>query len=277
MVKRCTNPKDKSYARYGGRGIVVCDEWLNNPASFFEWCDKSWLTQELRIDRIDNDGPYSPENCIPATVRENNQHRGNTHLFVMGGRTYRSSEAMKKFGVCASGSLYRRRLAGWSDEQILLTPSRLFKKIIDNNFGLHVLVDGFKADIDKLTDCAKLYDFLYSFPEQIGMTRIHGPSVIEYHGKNPVDWGVTGTVILAESLVAIHTFPDHDGFFTLDVYSCKCFSPYEVVQKVKAFFGMQEFDVNILPRGLNFHQRVFPTRDEMGHGAETIREFFPQK
>ena len=63
MVDRCTNPKIKAYKDYDGRGITVCEEWLNI-RNFVDWCDLTHPNQEgYTLDRINNDKGYSPENC----------------------------------------------------------------------------------------------------------------------------------------------------------------------------------------------------------------------
>ena len=56
MKERCYDPNDKRYHRYGGRGIKICDEWLNDYKSFEKWAIENGYSEELTIDRIDNDG-----------------------------------------------------------------------------------------------------------------------------------------------------------------------------------------------------------------------------
>jgi hypothetical protein len=75
MVTRCTNPKSSHWHRYGGRGIRVCDEWLNDPAAFVRWGMENGYAPGLQIDRIDNDGNYEPGNCRFVTPKVNVNNR----------------------------------------------------------------------------------------------------------------------------------------------------------------------------------------------------------
>lgn len=74
MRQRCNNPNNDAYARYGGRGITVCQEWENSD-TFIEWALTHGYADDLSIDRINNDDGYYPGNCHWITLKEQNDNR----------------------------------------------------------------------------------------------------------------------------------------------------------------------------------------------------------
>lgn len=78
MILRCYDESHKDYPRYGGRGIKICRQWRNNPKSFYEWSVKNGYSNELSIDRVNNNKNYSPDNCRWATRSQQQQNKSNS-------------------------------------------------------------------------------------------------------------------------------------------------------------------------------------------------------
>ena len=75
MKSRCYDKTDKRYSDYGGRGIEICPEWLENFENFVSWSLENGFDDNLQIDRIDNDSGYSPQNCRWVSIKENCRNR----------------------------------------------------------------------------------------------------------------------------------------------------------------------------------------------------------
>lgn len=80
MKTRCYNPKYENYNHYGGRGIIVCNEWVNDFKAFYDWAIENGWREGLEIDRISNDGNYEPTNCRFVTTLINNRNRSISKL-----------------------------------------------------------------------------------------------------------------------------------------------------------------------------------------------------
>lgn len=87
MKGRCYNPHNPRYDRYGGRGITVCDEWKEDFNAFYEWSVQNGYSDDLTIDRIDNDKGYSPDNCRWATQEEQARNRESNIKITIGNAT----------------------------------------------------------------------------------------------------------------------------------------------------------------------------------------------
>ena len=124
-MARCYDESDTNFVRYGARGIFVCERW-HDFACF--WSDlQSWESSNLTLERQNNDGPYSPENCIfaPMAVQARNT-RSNVYLEYNGRRMVIQDWA-KEFGISHNTLTYRIR-AGWSIERALYTPTGRTKR-----------------------------------------------------------------------------------------------------------------------------------------------------
>ena len=116
---------------------------------------------------------------------------------------------------------------------------------------MHLIVDGFDGDPQALRDADLVHVFLDSYPSEISMTKIAPPQVYTYRGKQPEDWGLSGFVLIAESHISVHTFPDR-GHVNIDIFSCKPFDGDGALEIVKDTFGVSRTEVWTLDRGLEY-------------------------
>ena len=116
MKNRCYYPKHERYSQYGGRGIKVCDEWLNDFSAFKKWAEENGYREDLTIDRIDVNGNYEPSNCrwIPGREQYSNIQR-NVYLTV-DGVTHTATEWTRIVG-CGKNTILERHKKGWSDRE----------------------------------------------------------------------------------------------------------------------------------------------------------------
>ena len=116
---------------------------------------------------------------------------------------------------------------------------------------MHLVIDGHGGDAEALQNHDLIFDFLDTLPDRIGMTKMIPPQVYTYHGQKPQDWGVSGFVLIAESHISVHTFPDR-RHVNIDIFSCKSFDAAECAKIVESSFGLTNVNSNILERGLEY-------------------------
>lgn len=124
IKNRCGNRSSPDYERYGGRGITVCDEWKNDFQAFYDWAMANGYSDDLTIDRIDNNGNYEPSNCrwVGREVQVNNTR--SNHYLELNGRVQTMAEWCRELGINKSTLRTRVVKLGWSDEKALTTPIR---------------------------------------------------------------------------------------------------------------------------------------------------------
>ena len=120
---------------------------------------------------------------------------------------------------------------------------------------MHVTLDGYGGDPVLLGDEELVRETLDLCPDRIEMTKIAPPYVCRYVGPKPEDWGVSGFVIIAESHISIHTFPDRRTVW-VDIFSCKGFDAEGAIDFIRERFGLQSLDVRTLERGLEYPHAV---------------------
>lgn len=120
MLSRCRNPNIKQYKDYGGRGVSVCERWLKFE-NFLE--DMGEPQERLQIDRIDNDGSYTKENCRWVTRSQNRRNsRGHVVVVNINGEEMLIVDAVRRFKVVAARTAYARINLGWTPEEAVMTP-----------------------------------------------------------------------------------------------------------------------------------------------------------
>jgi len=97
MLGRCHNPTDNSWARYGGRGIVVCERWRESFLNFAE--DMGERPPSHSIDRIDNNGNYEPKNCRWATKKEQCNNTRSNRVLVLDGKAKTMTQWAEELGL----------------------------------------------------------------------------------------------------------------------------------------------------------------------------------
>lgn len=137
IIQRCKNKNDARYANYGGRGIYICDEWDgygDGFVRFYNWSLDNGYSDDLTIDRIDNDGPYAPWNCRWATMEtQANNKRTNIHI-TYNGETLTATQWARILGVNPA-TIIARYNKGWDDKDIIETPINYYIKIVTCSSG----------------------------------------------------------------------------------------------------------------------------------------------
>jgi hypothetical protein len=121
IKSRCSNPKNLDYLNYGGRDINVCEEWLENFMSFYNWAISSGYKKGMLIDRIDNNKGYSPENCRWVDDKQSAINRRTTVYITFRGETKMLGEWVEVFNM-KKITLVSRLHQSWSLEEAFSTP-----------------------------------------------------------------------------------------------------------------------------------------------------------
>lgn len=115
MIQRCTNANDPSYPRYGGKGVVICDRWLESFENFY--ADMGTRPARTTLDRINGTLGYEPGNCRWATALEQNTNRDTTIPVTIRGVLYPSiAECCRVHGLPIS-TYHNRIRRGWSEDR----------------------------------------------------------------------------------------------------------------------------------------------------------------
>jgi len=130
MKDRCLNTKLKCYKNYGGRGIKVCNEWLDKQTgiiNFYNWAIKNGYQDNLTLDRIDNNGNYEPSNCRWVTRKEQQNNRRNNRYITYKGETHTMKQWSEKLNI--NYSSFRGRLEDNLPKELCFYPGKITPKV----------------------------------------------------------------------------------------------------------------------------------------------------
>ena len=104
MKERCYRVNHPAYKNYGGRGIAICLKWRYDFNAFKKWAlengyDENASKGQCTLDRIDNDGDYTPQNCKFSNAEEQTNNRRTNHKFFLNGEKLTISQASRKYGI----------------------------------------------------------------------------------------------------------------------------------------------------------------------------------
>lgn len=122
MIDRCTKPNRANYVFYGAKGVKVCDIWMNDFVSFYEWGIKNGYKNGLKLDKdIIGDGKlYSPETCCFVTTAENNRYTSYNFKISYDGRIMVITDWASELGM--SIAAIKKRISKWGLEKAMTTP-----------------------------------------------------------------------------------------------------------------------------------------------------------
>lgn len=123
MKRRCYSKTNKRYANYGGKGVVICEAWLNDFRAFYDWAMANGYRRDLSIDRIDVNGNYCPENCRWATAKEQANNTTRNHYITYKGEINTAKQWSEKLNMTYA-TFQHRIQRGWTMERIANTPIR---------------------------------------------------------------------------------------------------------------------------------------------------------
>lgn len=161
MKKRCYNSKERVYNTYGGRGITVCDEWRNNFLAFYNWSMLNGYSDDLSIDRIDNDGNYEPSNCRWATFTQQQRNTSKTKRITVDGVSKPITEWCDILGITRAQAESRynsaiRNKGICSVDDLTKTPS--YPKVYTEAYYNRTHTGRKVAQFSKSGDLIKTYD-----------------------------------------------------------------------------------------------------------------------
>ncbi len=125
MKQRCYNPNDTAYDNYGGRGVRVCAEWVDDFQLFYNWAIANGWEHGLQIDKdIKGNGLlYSPDTCCFVTPKVNSNTKRNCHIITLDGVSKNITQWSEHYGI-SEKQIHWRLKKGWTIQNALTKPVR---------------------------------------------------------------------------------------------------------------------------------------------------------
>lgn len=120
IKRRCYNPNERVYEYYGGKGVVMHDDWLFDFARFRDWSEKNGYSEDLTIDRIDNTGNYEPSNCRWVSMQVQSNNKSNNRMMKINGTTKTVADWSRFTGVNVK-TIYNRLYSGYPEHASILS------------------------------------------------------------------------------------------------------------------------------------------------------------
>ena len=129
MRRRCLDVRCKSYKSYGGRGIGICEEWLDFK-TFYEWATTHGYSKGLTLERVDVNGDYKPENCTWITKKQQARNKTTSRIIEIDGVSKCLAEWCDEYGIKYLTAYKRICELGWEPKKALTTPPRKINRQI---------------------------------------------------------------------------------------------------------------------------------------------------
>lgn len=149
IIRRCTNPTDKEYKNYGGRGITICNEWAEFH-TYAQWALSNGWGDGMSIERIDVNGNYEPSNCTFIPIREQFYNKTNTAWITHDGKTQSLAKWCEELGLNKHSVSTRRNRDKVADSNELFAPPQSRCKAI-----LQILEDGTVVEYPSINEASK--------------------------------------------------------------------------------------------------------------------------
>lgn len=128
MKARCYNPNHEEYQHYGGKGVIVCEDWRTSYINFRDWALQNGYSDELTLDRKEMNGNYEPSNCKWSTYKQQMNNKTNNVFVEYNGELFTVSELADYAHMSINTMWVRLNRLGWSVEKAVNTPVRKLTK-----------------------------------------------------------------------------------------------------------------------------------------------------